>query len=536
LNTVRFFQLLPVDLDEREPHHVVEAGRPVACGLGFLEMCQGHSRVLQGQVAPPESVVAGARGGLADGARARLDLGETRAQKVALGFQIVERQELGAPHEELHLPDGAAKIARQRLALRRDPQRPEPEARDGEGRDDRRQRQRHSDLVFARALPQAHCHRARARPDRVAVQETLEILRERLGRLVPRVRGLLEALEDDGLEIERNARLDGARRGRGLLPHHPEEGAYLGRREWSAVCQHVVEGRSEPVDIGPPVQEALPAGLFRRHERGCALHAVGGSRPGFTQLSCDPEVGDVRFPRPVLAALDEHVAGLHVPVDDAEPVRFVDRERHLLNDADLLLQRERRAHLVERVAVHVTHHDERDVVGHAGLEHLAYVRVEDAGLRARLLQEAAPRARVAFEEQLHRDGAPQADVARAVHGAHASPSEELEILETLVQRRGHLALAGSGPPRRRTSARGRGREGASRGLAREVGQRITPGWRGTLLFGTGSRHGRLGLAVGSEARHVHGRMRPHKSAAHKPRPRGRRGRMHEGIVGGSRTS
>ena len=50
-------------------------------------------------------------------------------------------------------------------------------------------------------------------------------------------------------------------------------------------------------------------------------------------LAREPEVHDDRLRAAVLAALDEHVARLEIAVDDAEPVRLVDREAMSRNTA-----------------------------------------------------------------------------------------------------------------------------------------------------------------------------------------------------------
>jgi hypothetical protein len=59
---------------------------------------------------------------------------------------------------------------------------------------------------------------------------------------------------------------------------------------------------------------------------------------GVPSSAPEAEVHHDRLRSSVVAALDEHVARLEVAMDDAEPVRLVDRNRDVAHDRELLIE------------------------------------------------------------------------------------------------------------------------------------------------------------------------------------------------------
>ena len=99
-----------------------------------------------------------------------------------------------------------------------------------------------------------------------------------------------------------------------------------------------------------------------------------------------PEVGELRDA--VLA--DQHVAGLHVAVDDALGVRMVERVAEVAHHGRDLLgpQRPAAKHPRQRLALHVLHDDQHALVVGGGVEHRDEVRVVERRSELRLAGEA----------------------------------------------------------------------------------------------------------------------------------------------------
>ena len=140
----------------------------------------------------------------------------------------------------------------------------------------------------------------------------------------------------------------------------------------------------------------------------------------------DAEVGQVR----VAVLVEQHVAGLDVPVHEPAAVGGVERVGDLGEQGEGALRAEPALALEQRAqvaALHVAHGDIELPVVLAGLVDGDDARVLQGGGEPGLLQEAAPEPLVLGElrrDQLQRDGALEAEVGRPVHHAHPAPAEE----------------------------------------------------------------------------------------------------------------
>ena len=129
---------------------------------------------------------------------------------------------------------------------------------------------------------------------------------------------------------------------------------------------------------------------------------------------------------------------------EAEPVRLVERERHLADDPCPLLEGHALRGPVERRALDVLHGDVAGPLLDAHLVDLARVLVVDARLGPRLAQQ--PRRAVVLEEDLERDLPAEPPVLRPVDGAHPAAAEQRDGLVALAEGGGQVD--GWGRPRR----------------------------------------------------------------------------------------
>ena len=176
--------------------------------------------------------------------------------------------------------------------------------------------------------------------------------------------------------------------------------------------------RAPPLDLlGRDVVER-PDDLVRGRQAADRTGALGQA-----------EVGEVA----VLAAggaSDEHVARLHVAVDEPLFVGGVEGARGLLRERDDALGVERpfvRDEPREIRALHVAHREEEHSLGFPCPEDRNDVRMVERGGQLRLAQEALPEAlvaRVLGREDLQRHRPTEIRVPGAVDRAHAAASEQ----------------------------------------------------------------------------------------------------------------
>ncbi len=295
--------------------------------------------------------------------------------------------------------------------------------------------------------------------------------------------------------------------------------------------EHLVEDDAQAVEVAAPV-EGKPVPLLRAHVvRRAEDRAVAGDVALEPELAREPEIDECD----AAIAAQQHVAGLHVPVQDADRVQHAERGRELPQVAERLAPGQGAAHARAQVAAREILHREVDVVvGHAEVEDARDVGVVEACREVVLAQEAVE-GRAALRHVGHlaehledarftralelgekdAGGAPDCDPADAAvaadpHGAEAIGRRRLErgargagehvvpLRERCAQRRGelpvielepreHLRGAGTRPAGCRPAARST--RSAESPLARS-GPRATRGPAPPAPRGPGARRRR----------------------------------------------
>ena len=150
----------------------------------------------------------------------------------------------------------------------------------------------------------------------------------------------------------------------------------------------------------------------------------------------DAEVADLH----AVLVREQHVAGLHVAVDDARLVRGAERGQDLERDVARAVDGHPAVvQLVgEGAAGQPFHHEKRNLVVFARVEDRHDVRMRQPRRRSRLGLEAPPRPRLAAEigaQDLHRDHAPEPEVGRLAHLTHAAAPQHCPELVAARERR-----------------------------------------------------------------------------------------------------
>jgi hypothetical protein len=239
--------------------------------------------------------------------------------------------------------------------------------------------------------------------------------------------------------------------------------------QWQSTGEALVRDDRDRVEVDAVVELSDPAGLFRAHVEGRPhRHARAREVDRLTVFLLhlgDAEVEHLDVVEDTAAPREEDVVGLQVAVHDLTAVHRGERGEHLADDVHrahqrqpaLLLER-----LRERHPPQVLHHEVGGaVLGVAEVEHLDDVLVTGGRGGARLALEARDGLLVPRElgvQALERDLAPEQQVLRDVHRAHAPFSEDSRDL---------VAPGDDAPDQRRPSLEGLARERAVR-VARGV--------------------------------------------------------------------
>ena len=251
---------------------------------------------------------------------------------------------------------------------------------------------------------------------------------------------------------------------------HPRQRDRQRRRwKWHAPGQQLVQRRAQAVDVGARIDRThVAARLLGRHVRRRAQRHPGFGDPDLDGgLARQSEVHDDRHPAPVVGVLDQHVAGLEVAMHNTEPVSLVHRQRDVADHRNLVVERHLGRRLVQRLAVDELQRDVRPALDLADLVHPADAGMVDAGLGARLAQEPHCEVGIGAENELDRDRAAEAAVARPVHRTHAALAEQVEQLVAVPA--DHRPVGGR-PDRARQAPR-RQRGGDCRRVVRRQGDR-----------------------------------------------------------------
>ena len=212
----------------------------------------------------------------------------------------------------------------------------------------------------------------------------------------------------------------------GLLRGWPDDALRHAPRE------HLVEHDPQREDIRPMVHLLGCAQLLGRHVAQRAHRLVAGREPrrGLVvhQLG-ETEVGDLH----VAALVDQDVLRLDVPVYHSTIVGVLEGGADFRHDGQRLgrLELPFGQQLSQVGAVHVLHHDPRQVPVLIEVVHRHDARMGQAGERLGLAHEALLPARDRarrWEEDLDRHPPIQPRLPRGEHGAHASPPQAPEQL------------------------------------------------------------------------------------------------------------
>ncbi|OFW47357.1 MAG: hypothetical protein A3J29_23325 [Acidobacteria bacterium RIFCSPLOWO2_12_FULL_67_14b] len=253
--------------------------------------------------------------------------------------------------------------------------------------------------------------------------------RDRDRRLRLQRTGLVEGRPDVGHALEAVGRVlaeaafDHARQRRG----HRERGGLItknsgqhvrrgGSGEGAAAGDHLVQQRPKTEDIGTVI-ERLSLRLFRRHVTDRPQHRAGRGPGGIRRIGLH-HLGDTEIQQLRRAAVDEHIRGLQVTVQDALVVRGLE------GAGDLDGQRRRPIRCdrsMQRKALDVLHHE---IVG-ADVVQRADMGMVQRGDGAGLALEAGDVARL---RALDGDRPVQAGVAGGPDFAHPALADERDDL------------------------------------------------------------------------------------------------------------
>jgi len=163
-----------------------------------------------------------------------------------------------------------------------------------------------------------------------------------------------------------------------------------------------------------------------------------------TQVSTAAGDAEVRHQRAPGTRFEQDVVGLHVAVDYPASMRIGQRPGDFAHHASRVGGRKGAARtdsLAQRLALHVTHHEEDEAGGLADAMDGDDVRVRETGCQACLSHEPLARLRIESQvsgQDLYGDVAIELNVAGEVHHSHASASEL--ALERILAGQGGLQV------------------------------------------------------------------------------------------------
>ena len=329
------------------------------------------------------------------------------------------------------------------------------------------------------------------------------------GRGRAALRVLLEAGEDRPLDRGVEVGDDRRRLDRPLVAVLARELREPLALEGAAPRDELVDQQAERVDVAAG-GDLAPLQLLGRHVGGRpGAHVVAGER--------FREAGQAEVGEPDLAlAVEHHVRGLEVPVENALLVRRGEPRRHLPRDVERLVLREAPDAAEERrqvLPVHELHRQEVLSLGLADVPHAADGRVRDLARHTDLAVEALQALGVALEragQELEGDRLLELQVVRAVDLAHPAAAEETDDAVALAEHRaGREPLPRPGAGRARRAGRaGRGAAPRGRGRIRPRDERAGSGAGRALV------EGQRGPAPRAEPVALGGRTRAGGAAKH----------------------
>jgi hypothetical protein len=275
--------------------------------------------------------------------------------------------------------------------------------------------------------------------DRLARGEVLQVGGQRGGRRVAAGRLLLEAFEQDGLEIRGHRGVQRRGRRHVLVDDHAQRLDGIRALEGGQAGEDLVEHGAERVDVALLADlRDLARGLLGRH---IARGADDGARHGDLRMALQ-RLGEAEVHDVGLAVLVEHdVVGLDVAVDDAARVGVLDGAGDLREDGGGLGGGELLAR--EAAAVDELHRDHVLVADVADLVDADDARVAQRGGGLSLAAEADELLLAAgAEEDLEGDPAAQGAFPRLIDHAHAAAAELLD--EDVLAEEVLRALLGGG--------------------------------------------------------------------------------------------